>query len=243
MLLKVGTPTIYTFPLGTADLGITREVLYNEADQPYSSRDRWAFDILLIGTSAIDIDSKVALLYAAFNSNGQDFRLTMPNGTTNSQHVLLNSGSISGTLIRKRPSVTTFQGAGGVTNIRCTAEVEAEYPLATATDLFRSFEETLTFEGGGRQEGYLLPLYGSPQRQVLRQRDSYRVTQQGSAVGLYSRPSVPKPLFAAHQLRAPTITKRSARLRGLGYEDFFVSWQYFYESATPIQGEPSLWPS
>lgn len=240
MYLKVGTD--YTFPLGAADLAITREVLENEAEQPYASRDRWAFDILLIGTSPADIDAKVALLNTAFNSNGKDFILTMPNGTTNSQHVLLNSGSSGGTKIRRRPSVTTFQGAGGVTNIRMTAEVEAEYPVAGSGSLYRSFEESLSFEGGGQQVGFLLPLYGSPQKQVLRQRDSYRVTQAGSAVGLYSRPSVPPPLFAAHQLRAVQGVKRSPRLRGSSYEDFGTSWNYFFESATPILGEPNQWP-
>lgn len=239
MFIKVGTS--YTFPIGTADLGITREVLYNDADQPYATRTRWAFDILLVGTGATDIDAKVALLNTAFGSNGQDFRLTMPNGTTNSQHVLLSAGSISGTMIKKLPSVSTFQGAGGITNIRMTAEVEAEYPVAGATDLYRSFEETLTFEGGGRQEGYLLPLYGNPVRQTLRQRDSYRVTQQGSAVGLYRRPPVPAPLFAAYQLRAPTTMKKSPRLRGSSYEDFFVSWSYQFESPTPLTGDPHDW--
>lgn len=239
MYIKVGTS--YTFPLGTADLGITREVLYNDADQPYATKTRWAFDILLVGTGATDVDSKVALLNTAFSSNGKDFILTMPNGTTNSQHVLLNSGSISGTMIRKLPSVTTFQGAGGITNIRMTAEVEAEYPVAGAGSLYRSFEESLTFEGGGVQEGYLLPLYGSPVRQTLRQRDSYRVTQQGSAVGLYSRPSAPPPLFAQFQLRAPTVMKKSPRLRGSSYEDFLTTWMYQYESPNPIQGEPNYW--
>ncbi len=240
MYIKVGTS--YTFPFGSSDLGITREVLYNDADQPYATRDRWAFDILLVGSGATDIDAKVALLNTAFSSNGQDFRLTMPNGTTNSQHVLLNSGSISGTMIRRRPSVRTFQGAGGVTNIQMTAEVEAEYPVAGATTLYRSFEESLTFEGGGLQYGHLLPLYGAPQRQLLRQRDSYRVIQAGSAVGLYAKPPVPPPLFAAHQMRAPSIMRRSPRLRGASYEDFSVQWRYEFESATLIDGDPTQWP-
>lgn len=242
MFLKVGTS--YTFPIGAADLNITREVLTNEADQPYATRDRWASETLLVGTSAVDIDAKVALLYAAFNSNGKDFRLTMPNGTTNSQHVLLNSGSITGTLIRKRPSVTTFAGAGGVTNIRCTWEVEAEYPISNSASLLRSFEETLSIDGGGSEIGYLKPLYGFPQAQTLRRNDSYRAVQQGSAVGIYGRPDplvIAPPIFAGFQLRAPKISMRSPRRRGLGNEDFAVSWLWEYESASPLVGEPNQW--
>lgn len=239
MYLKVGTS--YTFPLGTADLGITREVLYNDADQPHADRVRWAGDCLLVGTSPTDIDSKIALVNTAFNLNGQDFRLTMPNGTTNSQHVMLNSGSITGTMIRKMPSVSTFQGAGGVTNLRFTWEVEAEYPLANSLFLLRSFEETLSFEGGGEQQGYLLPLYGNPVLQTLRQRDSYRVTQAGTAVGLYARPQIPPPLFAGNLMRAPRTTKKSPRRRGAGYEDYSVTWEYFFESPSPIDAEPTQW--
>lgn len=240
MYIKVGTD--YTFPIGSTDLQITRNVLETEAEQPHAVVIKWAFRILLIGTGATDVDAKVALLNSAFGSNGKDFRLTMPNGTTNSQHVLLNSGSIGGTRIRKLPSVDTFGGAGGITNIQMTAEVEAEYPLAGSDSLYRSFEETLTFEGGGQQVGFLLPLYGSPIKQTLRQRDSYRVTQQGSAVGLYSRPPIPPPLFAAHQLRAPTKMLKSPRLRVSSFVDWAVSWNYQFESATPIQGDPNQWP-
>lgn len=238
MLLKVGTS--YTFPIGTADIGITRELLENEFRQPYAELVRWMLNILLVGTGATDIDTKFAALMAAFSTNGLDFRLTMPNGTTDSQHTLLNSGSSTGTLIRRRPSVTTFQGAGGVTNIQCTAEIEAEYPVTGATALYRSAEETLTVGGGGPQFGFLLPLYGVPQKQLLRQRDSYRATQAGSAIGMYATPSIPAPIFAAHQLREPTVTLKSPRRRGAGYEDFGVSWQYEFESPTPLVGNPTV---
>ncbi len=229
---------------GDVDVSQSIEVLENDARQPYEKIERWVLDVRL-GTQAAnapaDIDAKFAALKAAYSVSGQDVKLLMPDGSTASNLKMISSQAIGGVRVVKPPEVVTLQQAGYVTNLICRIELEGRF-VVNSSILFKSFTEELIFEGGGSIEGYLYPHVGTPVRQQFRARDTFRCQQIGSAVGLYARPPIAFPIFLGAQLRSPRRTLRSPQsFDGGARRDFFVSWQYDYESTTPLIGTPTVW--
>jgi len=231
----------FTFPLGTVDIAINKDVVENEQNIPVAVKHRWSLMPMLIGASATAIDALMASLNTAFSSNGFDMVLTMPNGTTSSQHRLTNAGALGGVRVTKLPSPKTFTNAGGVTNLDLEITVEAEYPVSSAASLLRSFEETLSFEGGGPVEGYVKTLRGMAQKQTLMQNDTYRCIQAGSAIGYYDTPSAPQPIFQWAMLKAPKRSVKSPTAKSGFLTNQFVSWSYEFESTSPLNGNPTVW--
>lgn len=229
----------YAHPIGECEISLTADVVENDAYEPIEVIRRVQVSGLLLADSPAAMNAKVSALQAAYSANGYDFRVYLPNGTTVSRLTLLNAGSNGGVRITQLPSFPSIAGAGYVTNLKYTLALEARYPVANSSSLLKSFEETLTFEGGGPVYGWLKPLAGKPVKQLLRQNDTYRATQTGSAVGAYSRPSPPSPLWASSMLVAPTTTKRSPLRRGSGFVDYGISWSYQFESDSPLRAEPN----
>lgn len=164
---------------------------------------------------------------------------TAPAGA--SQLSLLNLNSIDGVKIIQRPSFPTLQNAAYVTWLPFTFVLEAEYPVNDAASILLEFEETVTFEGGGPVFGWWKPLVGFPVRQQVRMADTYRATQAGRAVGYLGRPPAAAPLWLGALNRFPGYSIRSPRRRGNSFINYETTWQYEFESAVPLQGNPSAW--
>ena len=114
--------------------------------------------------------------------------------------------------------------------------LEAEIPI-DADDLetaLRSFEETLSFSGGGPKYGHLETLAGPPVKQLLRQQTVYRVGQSGQAIGLYQRPTAPLPIWPQAQVESGVRRLSSPKRRRDDYTDFSIDWSFRFESATPL---------
>lgn len=242
--VKYGT---YSHPPGLVDVQQQRQTLFNEADNPYATLERWVLNVTLVSQHPTnpqgDLDAKLAALKTAYAQNGKDVKLLMPNGSTASQLAMISSQAIGGVRVIRPPSITTLQRAGMVTNVEVTIELEAEFPLpANQRPVFRSFTEELVFEGGAAIDGWLYPHQAPPVKQRLRQRDTFRATQSGTAVGLYGYPPIPLPKFFGHQVgpRAPSQL-RSPTPRANGFQDFSRSWEYRFESNFPLVGIPHAW--
>jgi hypothetical protein len=241
MFLRYGN---FSLELGEAEISTQRQVLDNEAGQPVTVRHQWTIGVTMGGpktSSPALVDSRLAALTAAFNENGKDLILTMPDGSSASQLALRSVDSLSGVRVVQQPSVTTLRDAGYVTNLRCTIVVEALYRAKNSSLLLRSFQETLLIEGGGPEFGFLYPKIGFPIKQQLREATTFRAIQSGSAVGMYARPGIPAPIFALHQLRAPRRRLQSPTRHANAYTDFGVEWEYEFESITPLVGNPHVW--
>jgi hypothetical protein len=242
MYLKIGS---HTFALGQVALSIQSEVEENDAGEPLLVRKRWSGQGLLTtqqrtaAAAAADIDSQVATLNTVL-VNGVDIRLTMPNGTTLSQHQLLSADCIGGTRLVSA-GVPTFERAGGITNLPFTFVYEGEVPVEDAASLLRSFEETIQFSGGGPLYGHIVTQSGLPVKQLLRRNTVYRAVQSGQAVGYLARPTPPLPIWLGAQVRGGELTVKSPRRRVDSFIDFSVAWSFEFESAFPLIGNPHVW--
>ncbi len=238
MLIKYGT---YSIPAGRSEISHTRQLTYNSAEQPLSEVVRVQVDSRLKANDSPTMDLLVKQLLTGFNNNGKDFIVYLPNGTTASQLSLRTNDALGGVRIIQRPSFSTLQNAAYVTWLPFTFILEAEIPVTNAANLLTEFEETLTFEGGGPVNAWWKPLVGAPQRQQVRQFDTYRATQTGSAVGYLSRPSPPPPLWLNAMNKFPSASKKSPKRFGDDYKNFGISWTYDFESDSPLVGNPNAW--
>lgn len=243
--VKYGT---YAHDAGEVEVSISEEILETDAATPYARMVRWDLVGMLIGSSAQDIDTKAAALKAAYAENGKDLSLMIVNDAGNTVKAdcsITSTDATGGVRVIRPPSFPAMRNAAYVTYLPYTITLEAEIPVADAPTLLRSFEERLTFSGGGPRYGMLEPNRGAPIRQRLKEQTIWRAEQTGRAVGLYSRPSAPLPLWPAWLVERGTFGKTGARRRGSGaslsYTDFDISWAYSFESPIQLIGNPRSW--
>lgn len=237
MYLQFGT---YVHPLGEAGIVITKDVVESEAQQAYAVRERWTISGMVVGTSPADIATKLATLDAAYSTGGKNVFILLPNGAA-STHSIISSSCQGGVRVIQRPSFPVGTGAEHVT-VRSYTIVLEGIVLLTAARTVLSFEEVLSFSGGGPLYGHLQPLQGEPIKQLLKQSTPYRATQEGQAVGLYDYPTIPAALWPGNKVEdQPRVRRFNPKKRGNEYYDYKITWAYSFESASPMSGSPHGW--
>lgn len=230
----------YTIPEGRTEIRRTVTGNFNAFDDLLSTTVRTELDGRLKAASQSAMNTAARNLISAFGTDGGDLLVLLANGVTASELTMRSTGSLAGVKVVQRPSFPTLQNAAYTTWCPFTIILEAEYPASNAALLYREFEETIVFEGGGPEFGWFKPLVGFPSQQQLRQRDTYRATQSGHAIGYLARPVPPNPLWLSALSRFPTVTKRSPQRRGSSYVDFYTAWEYVFESSVPLVGNPNV---
>jgi len=237
MYLAYGT---YSHSQGETAIQITRTPEYNEAAQAWAYRERWDVQGLLTNNSGslADMQTAIAALEAAYASDGYDLVLHLPDGTA-TNHAMRTAGAIGGTRIVQPVSYPEGSGPEGVTYRSYSLAVEGLFLTGVGTLL--SWVESISFSGGGPVYGHIETLKGLPVKQKLRSASVYRAIQQGEAVGISAYPSVPAAIWPTAQVRTGGIRRQSPRRQGSSYIEFPVSWNYEFESAYPLVGNPTRW--
>ncbi len=240
----------FTFPEGRWSISKTLQGNENPAKQELTVTHRVAIDGRLQATSAAGIEAQYALLSAAYAVNGGDFLVFLPTGARSDQLSLLSLDALGGVRVTQKPSLGSLENAQYVTYLPVTITLEAEYVSGNSPlNALSSFEESLSFEGGGPVQDWYRPIKGTPSKGIVRQADTYRATQTGKAVGYFDYPRLgttagaPPPIFGIDALnRNPQVSLGSPEKLGSSYVNFPVSWTYEFESATPLFGTPNRWP-
>ncbi len=194
MILGYGS---YRHGLGEAALAITRNTVYSEEKIALGVLKRWAVAGVLQGADAAAISSAIAALEAAYAVEGQDAILFFDDGATRSAHQLLNSAALGGVRVVQPPFFSHGEGAEYTTWRSYSLVIEALLPATDAGTRLCSWEETLTFAGGGARWRYLPTLDGPPIKQIVQAQLPQRVVQAGRAVGYLAYPLAPAPLYPA----------------------------------------------
>lgn len=103
------------------------------------------------------------------------------------------------------------------------------------------FRETVDDSGsGGWERVFVGGAINPPEEQIGQQYATYRYIQQGSAVGLFSYPPIPPPLWPGALKRPrPRVARESADTLGaVRPTNFRISWAYEFESNYELFGEP-----
>lgn len=245
MFLSYGT---YKHQVGGCAVNIDRTAIENAARVPIAVQETWTINGML--TSLIgptDLDSQIAALIEAYETNGSDLILYMPDGVTPSTAQLLSANCLGGTRILQHPSLPTTQGAERVTFAHFTIKITGEKPIDPNGFVLVDYHESLKFRGGVPIVGYLEPAVGLPQPQLFKQQSSYKATQEGNATGYGFQPTIGVdvgiPIWPANVVGEPEFDFDSPERQGSNYKNFKVTWHYEFQSVTPLIGTPTPWPA
>jgi hypothetical protein len=243
MILRYGN---HSRANGEVEVVISRNALRTEANTPWAYEEMWALNGMIVSQagSLADIKAKTAALEAAFEFDGSDVKLMNPNGTTVSHHQILNANTLGGVKIATPISYQDGKGPQGVCYRNWSCQLKAVIPFATSAleTRLHSFTESVEFQGGGFRRGTVETLVGRPVPQTFRQRTSCKVVQRGEAVGLYAYPSIPSPIWpVALADGAPVVTYGQPKRDSGSLTMFPISWQWTFDSPTPLSGRPHIW--
>ena len=185
-------------------------------------------------------------LEAAYAVNGQTLTLALAPGVN--VRTLAGVTTVGNTVVQGGVDFPEdgSKDAEGTTFRRYAITVVGRYPIS-GDNVTLAFTERLTISGtGGPRFVYLQPLTGTPQKQQVATNTPYRLTQRGQAIGLYTWPTPPAPLFpfdehVDQRTIDPGQPKRIGAGVGLQYVEFPIDWSYVHESSSSLAATPTLW--
>jgi len=230
----------YLHDPGEVEYSISSEALLTDAQTPYAEKVRVNLNGRLVGSSTTDIEKKVVALLTAYATPGLDFSIYLGPSAT-SVLSIDSSDTNGGVKILQPPSFPSNRNAAHVTFLDYTIALEAEVRLSNVATYLRSFSESVTRGGGSPAYVMLQPRRGRAQRQLGTRQPFYTATQQGTAVGLYAKPSPSPPLWPFALKEGGEFGETGGRAIGSTTMDKSTSWKYVYESTTPLFGSPRSW--
>lgn len=236
----------YAHDQGEVEIAVNKTLIETDAKTAFAQRVQINLAGVLLGDGIADLEQQAAALVSNYSVDGLDFIVEDQDGNALSLS-LYAANCNGGTRVTRRPSFPSNRDAAYVTFLPYQITIEGDERIQGVETAFRSFQETVSFSGGGRRFGTLETRVGLPQRQLWTRNTIYRAVQEGSAVGLYAYPSVPAALWPAWQLATPDIRYTGGRLVGTGagqvYMDFGARWRYEFESPFALFGTPNNWGS
>lgn len=192
---------------------------------------------------AADIQARTQALEAAYVFDGLDATLYFPDGVTICRQ-LVSANTIGGVRVTRPPAYPKGSGVELVTMRNYTLSLEAIVPLPEALlqSQIESFTEQMAYEPAGGKAIHQETLIGQPVKQTTRVQQVYRATQSGRAVGKYTYPPVPPPIFPndlVNEYNPPSYDQ--PRRVGNSLIDWPVRWNYRFESAFPMLSPPHIW--
>ena len=187
-------------------------------------------------------------LQLGYSFNGQNIGLFFQGGTP-TVHAINNINTLGGTKVLQSPTYEQGKGAEYSTFRNYTIRVGAD--ICNPLCMLVFWKERINIRGGGPHTVYLELRQGAPQQQVPTQQTTWHATQTGEAVGQFSYPTPPPPIWpgAFKQDESPGIgyeTPDRVGLAGIGgiqrFTGWRVTWGYVFESPTQLQGVPTMWP-
>lgn len=233
----------FAHPVGQPAVVISKETEYTDGRTPWATRVRWDISGHLANPTGDPntLNTAIGQLKEAYAVDGRDLVMLLPDGTA-STHVLRTADTLGGVRVVAPPSFPEGTGPELRTMRTFSLALEAVIPLADPETALRSFQETLTFSGGGRRYGHLEPNAGAPVKQLLKQQTVFRATQSGRAVGLYRYPPMPLPMWPAARVEEnPEETRTSPQRTGSALHDYTTTWTYSFASAIRLVGNPNAW--
>ena len=241
MYLRYGN---YSHDADTCTFTINASVQEDESGNPFEVNYTWNIEGQIQGADQPTVVENFRLLETAYATWFQDLGFFTDAGV--STHTLLNSGSISGVKIVGPPSYPRGDGAQLSTFRDFTITATASYPAYGTANVLRSYNESLSFSGGGPERAVIECANVPPQEQIIKSYTMRTARQSGSAVGLFAYPTIPAPLFPGKEriVSDPpgNPVKGSPKRRNGKLVDWPISWSYEFISGTPIDGSPNPWP-
>lgn len=235
----------YSFPANECVVTIERQRVRSDNRTSIEfDLERWTVEGEIIENTA-----NAATLIAAYRAReaavareGGDAYLKYNDGAI--AHQLLSRESYSGVRISTPFSYPQGGGQEFVNSRSYRFVIEAEkIPDSSTVGEIVYFEESLTFEGGGREIAVVPLLTGPVDIQTIYEQTETLCVQEGVIVGRTRRPPIPAPLFGGFEWRRRRrIRKRSPEVRSLSplrYTNYRTEYSYTFLSPSGLDGEPN----
>jgi hypothetical protein len=246
MILKYGS---YAHDASETWWDISARFTFNPMGRPRSVINRWTIwgtKVQLDGDQGA-LTTQINLLEAAYSDHGKDLVIYENDGSTPTQHFLLNAGSIDGVQVKDISylAVDPRYGQSGVEYLfKRTYRIIVEAELV-ADDAFAltSWEERVVGIGNGGPIFIMKgALTGPPQPQIIQQQSSFRTIQMGRAVGYLGYPGfIATPIWPQYEhLERRQVIPETPRFGPVRNVDFPISWRYEFESSSALVGQPTF---
>ena len=233
----------YTHDAGEVEYTIAKNAILSDRQIVIGQRVSITMNGMLFADSVSAMDAKVISLLAAYAIPNQNWRV-LKDGSPLAISVSA-ADTTSGITITQPPSFPSNKDAAYVTYLPYTIGISYEQSKNDEVFALKSFTESLQFAGGGPKYMHLETATGLPQKQLVRQNTIYTAVQSGSAVGMYREPVPPAPIWPNALVQNGSIGFVSGRVLGPistpVQTERGISWQYTFESATPLFGRPNIW--
>ncbi len=237
----------YRHALDEAALSVSRETLWSPSGVDIGTRERWSIQGRLHADDQASLRTAIIALVAAYDKQGQDAVLYLPDGVTPSAYQLTSANTLGGVRVTRKPSFPNELGHY-TTFAAYTIELEADFVNTDPSVELLEWDEVLNFSGGGERWTYLGTLNGLPQRQTLEQYTTYQVVQSGRAVGYFGYPLPALPIWPGywHQDQGGISRKLPERV-GTGSaavdKRYEITWEYHFEAPQALVAVPTPRPS
>lgn len=242
MYMKWGSA--YQFADNSVDVAKTIEFERDEADRPYCYKAALNVTGKLFASGQAACTLAESALHTALTTQYRDL-IFYHDDNTPSAIGLTNADSLTGVVI-DNISFSGTHGAEYATLRTFSFRAWAEYAMPRTSRNLISYRETFTYTGGGPLYAVREAINGVlPIRELIYPYTAYILTQSGEAVGFQSYPAAPQPAFPS-MLRGGRdgnrVTRDAPRRRGVHYQNYPITWEYVFESPTPLSALPKPWP-
>lgn len=216
---------------------IQRQAYYSDRGNLAGIRHTYQLRGVLQAASQAALTTALRALESAYESGPGNCGMYLDDGTTVTAHYLDNRTAAGGV---KCLGIVYPEGPGEYTTYR-TYEITLEADYQEADNALRDFSENVTFEGsGGPRKVTIETLDGYVVEQIVSQRTPYRAIQSGSSMYYGAYPSAPAPIWpSAEMVDQRRITPISPQIEGRNRTVYGIQWQYVFQSATPLAGQPN----
>lgn len=231
MILKWGS---YAHSQDEVGIRIQKRSIFDTFNRRMGMIHDWTIIGAIHASSQSALTTALDALETAYDSDGLDLKLFLNDGTTETQHVLVNSATFGGT------KVTGFGYLDGPWKMRCeyanrrTFWITIRGEIRTGTGQY-SWHERMSVRGtGGSKWRYMPRLTGAPIAQTLQTATPFYYVQEGSAFGRTAYVSPPGPVYPSiehEEMREVTYdTPKDMRIGG--NELYRTTWRYVMEATT-----------
>lgn len=205
----------------------------------------WQVEGEILADTQAEITTAIRALESAYNRDGGDAILFLPDGTTQSAHRLLSRDTIGGV----RSSWVHYPDGDGVEYVngrKWMLTLTAEYPGLQQNDSsIQTYDSAVSIVGDGGQEFVVRKTRNTkPVRQLVSRFTPVLATQQGQATAYGTWPQPDPPIWPQWYVNSrSTVTRTNPQQTGSGSNAFLQSytttWSYQFESPVPLTGFPS----
>ena len=229
-------------PNSVAFTHINRTIIRGETQRAHLMRVQWGLKGKLVSVNSGDIPARLQTMQTAYMLN----QVNVSAGMNNTAFTLNGQSALGGVRVTSPVSHEEIMGAEGVTYLRYTIGLEADFMIAKGLDVL-SFSESLSFTDNLGSPIYIerIPVTGPPILQQVTQTSWFFATQNGKGSQAGGWPNPTNPIFPVNYLRTAsnagrTVTYNSPKMIVGNPVEYTTSWKYEFISPTPLIAWPNM---